>query len=482
MAKDLPDELQAACPSPHRRRSAPLRVLVYGMNHAPELVGVGRYTADIVIELAGRGHAVSVVTTPPHYPHWDVRPWRAQGFRNRYTRETCDGVTIWRCPLVLRRPMHGAWRLLAPLGFAIASAPLVIWRILRDRPDLVVCVEPTLLAAPAALATARLAGAALALHVHDLEPETATGAGWAGRYARALAARLARLRQHFDQVITLSPAMAREITRNGVPADRIHVQPNWIDVRRIARGHDLARAAAWRQEAGVGEGQRIVLCAGSINRKHAPLLLVEAARRLSHRDDMVFVIAGDGPLRPDLQTAAAGLAHVRFLPLQPEEALPALMQLADVHVMPLDPAWDGLALPSRLGGMLASGKPVVVTGSADTELAQFSGAAAILCPPHDAAALAEAIVQALAPDCPTLARRAKHARWRKALQLDRRRCLKSVVDVLENVATRAPSPGATTARGAPVNAPGRPERRPPAHGGPHPSAMLSGARSKPGRI
>jgi len=51
-------------------KPAPMqRVLIYGMNHAPEIVGVGRYTADIVNELARRGYMVSVITAPPHYPH-----------------------------------------------------------------------------------------------------------------------------------------------------------------------------------------------------------------------------------------------------------------------------------------------------------------------------------------------------------------------------------------------------------------------------
>ena len=420
-------------------KPAPMqRVLIYGMNHAPEIVGVGRYTADIVNELARRGYMVSVITAPPHYPHWDTRFWREQGFRNRYAREARDGVTIWRCPLVLRRPMRGAWRLLAPLSFAIGSAPLVIWRILRDRPGLVVCVEPTLLAAPAAVAAARLVRASCVLHVHDLEPEAAVGAGngWAGRYAGVLAERVARLRRHFDGVVTLSPAMGRELARHGLASSRIHLWPNWIDVRRIARGHDPARADAWRREADIGDGQRIVLCAGSINRKHAPLLLANAARLLRHRDDLVVVIAGDGPLRADLAAETADLANVRLLPLQPEEALPALLQFADVHVMPQDPAWDGLALPSRLAGMLASGKPVVITGNADTELGKFLGTTARMCRPHDAAALAAAIAQALAPSCPVQARRGRNARWRKALLLDRRRCLNGVVDVLEAVAAR----------------------------------------------
>lgn len=64
------------------------RVLVYGMNHAPEMVGIGRYTADIVSELVSRGRQVTIVTAQPHYPFWSTRPWRDQGARNRYSRET----------------------------------------------------------------------------------------------------------------------------------------------------------------------------------------------------------------------------------------------------------------------------------------------------------------------------------------------------------------------------------------------------------
>ena len=48
------------------------RILIYAMNHAPEFVGVGRYTGEIADHLAASGANVTVITTPPHYPDWSV--------------------------------------------------------------------------------------------------------------------------------------------------------------------------------------------------------------------------------------------------------------------------------------------------------------------------------------------------------------------------------------------------------------------------
>lgn len=405
------------------------------MNYGPELVGVGRYTQDIVSELVARGRNVTVITTPPHYPYWSTAPWRRAGARNRYSHEFADGAHIWRCPLILRRPMQGVWRLMAPMTFAITSAPLVVWRILRERPELVLCVEPTLLAAPATILAARLTGARLVLHVQDLEPEAAMATGFPGFNPAPLLRR--HICRHYDCIITLSPAMRTALIRGGAPGDRIEIWPNWIDVRHIARAHDPEQNALWRSELGLGNGLRIALYAGSINRKHAAPLLIAAARRLRWHAGLAIVIAGDGPLLPALVAAAADLPNVHFLPLQAEEKLGALLHFADVHVMPQDPALDELALPSRLGGMLASGKPIVVTAHPGSMLASFLGDTAGLCAPGDANALATAIAGAIDPgSAPNRARRDRRIRWRKALELDRRRCLTGIVDTLENAAER----------------------------------------------
>jgi colanic acid biosynthesis glycosyl transferase WcaI len=124
------------------------KILIYGINYAPEMIGVGRFTGEIGAHLATHGFDVCVVTAPPHYPGWRAAPPYSA---LRYARETRAGVKILRCPLLLRADMRGIWRLLAPFSFALTSAPVALWKIVTHRPDIVLCVEPTFFVAPAGL-------------------------------------------------------------------------------------------------------------------------------------------------------------------------------------------------------------------------------------------------------------------------------------------------------------------------------------------
>ena len=45
-----------------------MKILVYGINYAPELTGIGKYTAEMAATLAGYGHDVRIVCAPPYYP------------------------------------------------------------------------------------------------------------------------------------------------------------------------------------------------------------------------------------------------------------------------------------------------------------------------------------------------------------------------------------------------------------------------------
>jgi colanic acid biosynthesis glycosyl transferase WcaI len=70
-----------------------LRVLIHGLNYAPERVGVGRYTGEMAEWLAARGHEVRVVTAPPYYPEWRL----GAGYSpRRYRRERLAGVDVRR--------------------------------------------------------------------------------------------------------------------------------------------------------------------------------------------------------------------------------------------------------------------------------------------------------------------------------------------------------------------------------------------------
>jgi colanic acid biosynthesis glycosyl transferase WcaI len=368
------------------------RIVIYGINYDPEPIGVGRYTGDLGRYLAGRGHDVRVVTAPPHYPGWTVAPPYRAG---RYARDRQAGVRILRCPLLLRDGARGLWRLLIPASFALSSAPVAIWTILRHRPDVVLCVEPTLLSAPAALLAAKLVGARTVLHVQDLEIDAAfavghLGGGALGRLARAFErVTLAR----FDRIVTISDEMRRRLGAKGVPAATLAIVRNWVDIAKI---RPLAGPNPYRQELGLAADDFVVLYSGNIGVKQALPVVLDAAARLEDDPRIVFVIGGEGPEKARLVSAYGGLRNVRFVPLQPEERLAEFLNLADLHVLPQGAGAADLVLPSKLGGALASGKRILATANDGTELHGFLRGVGRLVPAGDVDAVTAAIRDAAA--------------------------------------------------------------------------------------
>lgn len=366
------------------------RILLYGMNFAPEITGVGKYTGEIAEYLSGQNADVTVVTTPPHYPGWAVR----DGYRNRYSRETKNGAKIFRVPLFLRENMGGIWRLLAPLSFALTSAPVILWQILRHRPHIVICVEPTLFAAPAAILAAKMVGARTVLHVQDLEVDAAFAVGHlksVGFLKKAAYLFEKTTLKGFDRIITISERMAQKLTEKTGKPGQVVIVRNWVDLEHI---YPLGRTSAYRRELGYADDDFIVLYSGNIGAKQGLDTLLEAAVKLSDSQKIKFVVAGEGPAKKGLIEKYGHLPNVQFLPFQPYERFNEFMNLASLHALPQERGAADLVLPSKLGGMLASGKPVVVTAEAGTELANFLGDSALITPPGDPEALAKAIQNA----------------------------------------------------------------------------------------
>lgn len=347
-------------------------------SYAPEMTGVGRYAGELAQGLADRGFDVSVVTTPPHYPGWYVRaPYRA----SRYCHETFEKVDVWRCPIFVPKRAGGLYRLLSSLSFGLTSAPVLIWRILAKRPDIVVCVEPTLAVTPALLFASKIVGARCVLHVQDIELDAALAvghlhlSGWILRLAMCIDR---FIRRRFDRLITISSTMVQNLERKGVDPSRICLIRNWVDTDRI---RPMGGAPAYRAELGIDPGEIVCLYSGQIGRKQALDLVLQAAQLMKDVARFRFVIAGDGPELPNLQKQFGNLPNIIFLPLQPEERLSEFLNLADIHLLPQHADMNELVLPSKLGGMLASGGRILVTAHGDSELALFlDGSADMVAP------------------------------------------------------------------------------------------------------
>ena len=270
----------------------------------------------------------------------------------------------------------------------MSSLPSLL-RAAAGRPDLIVVVEPALFCAPAAWLAARLCGAKAWLHIQDYEVDAAFDLGLLkGAGLRAAVLRAERwLMRRFDRVSTISGRMLDLALYKGVDPDRAVLLPNWIDVNAITPDP----ANHLRAELGIPEDAIVALYSGNMGGKQGLGTLAQVARLLEQEDRLWFVFCGQGPEKAPLQAQCEGLARVRFLDLQPADRLGALLNTADIHLLPQRAGAADLVMPSKLTGMLASGRPVVCGAARGTELAGVVARCGLVTPPEDAPAMAEAV-------------------------------------------------------------------------------------------
>jgi colanic acid biosynthesis glycosyl transferase WcaI len=363
-----------------------MRILIYGVYFKPDLIGIGKYTGEMAVWLAQRGHTVTVVAAPPFYPDWQVRPEYRAG---TYALERESNLQVYRCPIWIPRIPSGLKRVLHLLSFAISSAPIMLAQVVR-RPDVVLTVAPPLFCAPASWILARLTGSCAWLHIQDLEIDAAFGSGLLrSTRMRALAYWFERkFLQRFDCLSTISTHMKKRLVQKGVPDDRCVVFLNWVDVRTI---FPLVGANSLKQELQIAGKRVVVLYSGNIGMKQGLETLLAAARMLQGNQSVQFVLCGEGASRKSLQQQFADLKGVIWLPLQPVERLNELLSMADIHVLLQLADMSDVVMPSKLTGMLASGRPVIATALDGTQVAKVVSRCGIVVDPGNAAALADAI-------------------------------------------------------------------------------------------
>ncbi|MGF6903750.1 glycosyltransferase WbuB [Paraburkholderia sp. GAS348] len=390
-----------------------MKVLIYGINYAPELTGIGKYTAEMAESLATAGHAVRVVCAPPYYPEWRIA---ADFSGRRYCTEVKDDVRIWRAPVWVPVTPKGLKRLLHLGSFAVSSLPALA-RHLLWRPDSIICVAPSLLNAPTGWLMARLTGASAWLHIQDYEVDAAFDLGMlkGGRVKRAALAIERLLMRRFDVVSTISGKMCEHAVRKGVDETKVVHFPNWVDTTAI---FPLSRLSEYRDKLNISRCATVVLYSGNMGAKQGLEILALAAAELADRKHIVFVFCGDGPSKADLVRRCSGLENCRFIPLQPVERLNELLNLADIHVLPQRSGVADLVMPSKLTGMLASGRAIVAMAHAGTELFKVVSPRGVVVPPEQVQPLATAIV-ALAADGGERARLGAAAREFAEAQLSR---------------------------------------------------------------
>ena len=396
-----------------------MRILFCGIFYAPDLIGVAKYNTELCEWLQSRGHEIRVVTTPPYYPEWKIpSPYKAWFYQS----ELRHGIRIKRVPIYVPKTPTGIKRLIHHMSFAMTSAWPVMSEAYRWRPDLLMAVAPSLISCRLVSFAAKCIRARSWLHLQDFEVDAAFGLGMLKYdFLHNLMLNVERrFLSSFDRVSTISPQMMQGLLKKGVNIERIYELRNWADVDQIA---PRDRSTIFRKTLAISDSDVVALYSGSMSNKQGLDIIIEAAKALANSHQHIhFILCGEGPQKSKLQQMAIGLRNVHFIGLQPNDRFRELLSTADFHLLPQRAEAADLVLPSKLGGIFASGRPVIATAEPGTGLANEVEAAGLVVCPGDAHAFAKAVTtmaenEDLRIALGTNARQHAQQRWSKTIIL-----------------------------------------------------------------
>ena len=289
-------------------------------------------------------------------------------------RQERKGVEILRVPSTAFSRSRLATRAANYLSYVLLAT---LRGLTVRRPDVVLCQTDPPFAGDAAYLVARRFGVPFVVIVQDLYPESARGK-LDPALLQALESAVDAYLRPADRVVAISEPMRRRLEARGVDAARISVIPGWVDTEAI-HPVDVDR-----------DGRFVVMHSGNVGHAQELDTLLQAAREVG---DVEFEIVGNGARRDELERHAAALPNVSFHAYRPRSELSASLSSASLHFVGLAPGLAGSVVPSRLYGVLAAGRPVLVAADEESEAAELvhEAGAGIVVPPGRPDALAEAI-------------------------------------------------------------------------------------------
>ncbi|MEK9775741.1 MAG: glycosyltransferase family 4 protein [Quisquiliibacterium sp.] len=343
---------------------------------------------EIARSLQEKGVEVSVLTGKPNYPGGSVFPgYRAAG----YMHEMHHGMEIHRVPMCPRG--RGRVRLaINYLSFIVSGLLCAPWRLRGKHFDAVFVYAPSpILQAIPAIFIGKIKRCPVILWVQDLWPESLSATGhvrnrvllntleWVVRW----------IYRQCDMLLVQSRAFEAPVRALSGRTPVLYY-PNSV-------GDEFSQPAEKAPPVveGIDEGFSVMF-AGNIGSAQSVETILEAAAILREKQDIHFVVLGEGSLRGWMRAEAERMALVNLhLPGNfPVETMPALMQKASVLLATLaDHPIFRLTIPSKINAYMAAGRPVVacLNGEGAQLVTEAGGGLAVTA--EDGRGLAEAIMK-----------------------------------------------------------------------------------------
>jgi glycosyltransferase involved in cell wall biosynthesis len=323
------------------------------MQTTNERGGAEYANVDLLDALVGRGHDVVLLTNVPDIAAGTAVTVRAVDFGPKLARRSVARLAL-TFPLILFRLVR-----------ALRAERPVVALLLHFKKEQLLC----------SLLPRRLTGRIVWAEWGPVPPPMRHGPA---RVLYALAARRA------SSIVAVSEGTRRTVVQCGVPAGKVVVVPNLVDVDAV--DFDPSARAELRRSWGAGEQTLVVGCISRFQRRKRNDVVIDA---MAHTDgDVLLVIAGEGEEEDVLRARAAPYGdRIRFAP-NVRGHVEEFLSACDLLVFAPSPT-EGAPRVIVMAQLV--GVPVVATDAEGAEGLIAPDAGTIVSPSHDPLALARAI-------------------------------------------------------------------------------------------
>lgn len=335
------------------------KICVIGLNYYPEESSTGLYTTEMC-EYLKDYFQVEMVTGYPYYPEWEIYDKYKE--RNGILKEEKNGVNIIRVKQYVPKKLNPIKRIYHYFDFYKKALSVVK----KNNYDLVLVILPNIFLLKLAIKIKKNGNTKkIWAHIQDFEIdaglETLKGLGKIKILRYFLYKIEKKLLKEMDIVSSISEGMIRKLNEKGVIGERQYFFPNWADVSKI---YPLEKSI-YREELNINENEFVVMYSGNIGGKQDWDSLIKCIKKLGN---IKFVIAGDGNKKKYLFEKLQDKKNVILLPLQPKEKLNEFLNLGDIHIIPQKKDAKDSFMPSKLLGIMAAEKPVLVLANQESNL------------------------------------------------------------------------------------------------------------------
>lgn len=343
-----------------------MKVLMINQFFYPDVAAVAQLMGELAEDLIKEGVEVTVIRGRAKY----IDRTNEQNSHKALFKKT----RIYKTFSINLRGRNSFVHLLNYLSFHVSALFKAV--LIRKQDYVFAFTTPPLIAIVGMILKA-VKGTKFVYIAEDLYPEVAVELkflkrnGFFAKFALALSNSLLR---RADIVIALNEDMRRRIITKGVDEDKVIIIHNWADGEQI---YPIPKSENWFLSRYDLKDRLVVQYSGHMGEGHDFSTILSAARNLKEHNDIVFLFVGDGPRRKEVETfkKAHNLDNVLLLPYQDKRDLRFSLNAADVALTSLKGELEGLIMPSKIYGIMASGRPVIHIGNPDGAIGRIIKAA-----------------------------------------------------------------------------------------------------------